>query len=237
MNWETIRNEFESTDITLKDLAEKHNVKLGTLKSRRSRENWSRASGVATKPKKVATPKKDATQDTQRNRSGNPNPSHKFPNHNSYRLKHGLYSKYLSETQRDILEDFKDVSLSDRLWLQIELKFSAIIQMQKVMWVEGADDHLKEESGNSWGDGSGSETYKISFAFERYESYIKAQTRAMAEFRNMVRQFDEMAHIDDERRLKLEGMRLGIEKTKAEIDKIAAGDDDKPIEILIKRKT
>ena len=51
-NWQQIQKEWESSKITFKDLAEKHNVKLGTLKSRRSREKWSRD----------ATAKKDATQ-------------------------------------------------------------------------------------------------------------------------------------------------------------------------------
>ncbi|MFL0361432.1 terminase small subunit [Pseudobacillus sp. 179-B 2D1 NHS] len=65
MNWEEVRQEYESTDITLKALAEKHDIKLGTLKSRKSREGWSRGSPkkYATKLKKVATPnKKDATE-------------------------------------------------------------------------------------------------------------------------------------------------------------------------------
>jgi phage terminase small subunit len=57
-NWDEIRKEFESTKITLAALAEKHGIKLGTLKSRKSREGWSRGS-----PKKDATkqPKKDAS--------------------------------------------------------------------------------------------------------------------------------------------------------------------------------
>ncbi|WP_285839852.1 terminase small subunit [Alkalihalophilus marmarensis] len=68
MNWEEIRQEFETTTITLKALAEKHDVKLGTLKSRKSREGWERVSPkkdatpnkkVATKPKKGATIKKE----------------------------------------------------------------------------------------------------------------------------------------------------------------------------------
>lgn len=50
-NWEEIRNEWETTKITFKALAEKHDVIEGTLKSRRSREKWSRD----------ATNKKDAT--------------------------------------------------------------------------------------------------------------------------------------------------------------------------------
>jgi len=59
MNWDAIRKEYESSDITLKALAEKHEIKLGTLKSRKSREGWER-DATATQ-KKVATPKKDAT--------------------------------------------------------------------------------------------------------------------------------------------------------------------------------
>ncbi|WP_374187446.1 terminase small subunit [Priestia aryabhattai] len=59
MNWDAIRKEYETSDITLKALAEKHEIKLGTLKSRKSREGWER-DATAT-PKKVATPKRDAT--------------------------------------------------------------------------------------------------------------------------------------------------------------------------------
>lgn len=60
MNWDEIRNEYESTNITLKALAEKYDIKLGTLKSRKSREGWSRepTKKVATKMERVATPTK-----------------------------------------------------------------------------------------------------------------------------------------------------------------------------------
>lgn len=57
-NWEQIRAEWETTKITFKALAEKHGVKEGTLKSRRSREKWSRDATIkkdATNSKKVAT--------------------------------------------------------------------------------------------------------------------------------------------------------------------------------------
>lgn len=53
-NWDEIRKEWETTKITFKKLAEKHGVKEGTLKSRRSRGKWSRVKD-ATKSKKVAT--------------------------------------------------------------------------------------------------------------------------------------------------------------------------------------
>lgn len=56
-NWDEIRLEWETTKITLVALAEKHDLKLGTLKSRKSREKWSRDPS-----KKAATIKKDATE-------------------------------------------------------------------------------------------------------------------------------------------------------------------------------
>ncbi|WP_432355300.1 terminase small subunit [Sporosarcina sp. A2] len=59
-NWEEIQREWETSKITLAKLAEKHDVKLGTLKSRKSRDGWSRdaVEKDATKTRKVATPAK-----------------------------------------------------------------------------------------------------------------------------------------------------------------------------------
>ncbi|WP_427107727.1 terminase small subunit [Lysinibacillus xylanilyticus] len=64
-NWDEIKLEWETTKITLADLAEKHEIKLGTLKSRKSREKWSRDATKkdATKTAKVATIKEDAPKD------------------------------------------------------------------------------------------------------------------------------------------------------------------------------
>jgi phage terminase small subunit len=62
MDWKKIRKEYETTNITLKALAEKFGIKLGTLKSRKSREGWTRdaTSKKVAESEKVATPKKDA---------------------------------------------------------------------------------------------------------------------------------------------------------------------------------
>lgn len=64
MNWEAIRKEFEESDITMKDLAEKHDVPPATLRSRKSREKWEKRNATknvatrnATKRKNVATQK------------------------------------------------------------------------------------------------------------------------------------------------------------------------------------
>ncbi len=216
-NWEDIKREWESSDITFKELAKKHGIKDSTIRSRKNREKWQRNATEknATQRENVATEKK---RKKQINRSGNPDPENQFTKRNSAARKHGLRSKYFSDTQREIMEDFEDFSFADQLYLQIEIKFSAIIQLQKVMWVENSYDTLSEESMASSGEGGSTTGYKVAFAYEQYESYIKAQTRAMAEYRNLVKQFLELAHEDDVRRLKLEQMQLGIEKTKKETE-------------------
>ena len=57
MDWKRIKHEYETTDATLKDLAERHNVKPSTLRSRKNREHWQRATEkVAMRRNDVATP-------------------------------------------------------------------------------------------------------------------------------------------------------------------------------------
>ena len=57
MDWKKIRKEYETSSITLKALADKYGIKLGTLKSRKSREKWQKVATLknATRTKKVAS--------------------------------------------------------------------------------------------------------------------------------------------------------------------------------------
>jgi len=61
MDWESIRAEFELSDISLKDLAEKHGIKPATLRSRKNREKWQKRGSPndATQRKKNATQRKN----------------------------------------------------------------------------------------------------------------------------------------------------------------------------------
>lgn len=62
MDWQSVRSEWESSKITLAALAEKHDLKLGTLKSRKSREGWSRGSTGASNEKDATKRAKVATR-------------------------------------------------------------------------------------------------------------------------------------------------------------------------------
>lgn len=189
---------------------------IGSWKSK-SKDNWdAKLNGVLQSDERSTPNKKDKqTQKGERKRSGNPNPPNQFTKRNRAAMIHGLRSKFLFPEQIEIMEALQEFDVVDQLWLQIELSFSAIIRAQKIMWVEDPFDHLREISGEMNGD---SIDYKVVYAHERFESYIKAQTRAFAEHRSLVKQFLDMTTEDDERRLKLEQMQLNIEKTNKEIE-------------------
>lgn len=248
-NWDEIRREWETTKITFSKLADKYGVKVGTLKSRRSREGWSRDTlkkdatiqGDATEFEKRMQPvdEKEPTSNAPRKRSGNPNPSYKFPKHNNAALKHGFYSKHIPAETLEIMEQLQERSPADLIFDMIMIKYAAIIRAQPIMFVESKDEIIKElkkakyeyyprekEEGGGFEKSVTEEEYEFQFAWDRHATFLNAQSRAMSELRSLIKQFNEMAHEDDERRLKLEQMQLGIERTKAEIAHIKGEEED-----------
>lgn len=238
MEWEQIRKEYESSNLTLKALAEKYGIKDSTIRSRKNREKWQRNN--ATQRKNVATKKKSAASGNSKkgNRKGigNPNPANKFSERNSAALKHGLFSRYMPKATLEIMQTVAGADPADLIYMQIQIQFAAIIRAQEIMFVESKDEMIKElkkRKDTEWGKEI---EYEFQFAWDRQATFMNAQSKAIAEFRGSIKQFLEMADSNDERRLKLEQMQLSIDKTKAEIDKLTSGDDDKPIEIMIRRK-
>jgi uncharacterized protein YjcR len=238
-NWDLIKKEWETSNITLKDLAEKHGVKLGTLKSRKSREKWSRDATKkdATKTKglqpKVGAPK--GNKNAVGNR-GNPNPKNQFTERNTMALKHGLFSRYIPKETLEIMGMLDEKDPADLLWDQIMIQYAAIIRAQSIMFVTDKNEMIKELKKEKETENSSEIEYEFQFAWDRQANFLNAQSRAIAELRSSIKQFLELAHEQDESRLKLEKMQLNIEKTKAELDKLNDDSNDKPIEIVIKRK-
>jgi len=230
-NWDAVRQEWENSKITLKALAEKHDVKLGTLKSRKSRESWSRDATNekdATKSKMVATSDKDAknkaTSKARKTRSGNPNPKNQFTKRNTAAVKHGFFSKYIPQDTLDIMGMMNKDDPADLLWDQIQIQYAAIVRSQKIMFVESKGEMIKElkkikEVSSDFNDTKEKE-WEFQFAWERQASFLNAQSRAISELRTSIRQFVDMTHEDDERKLKLEYMQTNIDKAKAEAERI-----------------
>ncbi|PAY13495.1 phage terminase small subunit [Bacillus sp. 7705b] len=207
-----------------KDLAEKYGVSVNTIKSWKQRHGWERKKGAPTE-KSVHT-KKAGAPPGNKNAVGNNGGA---PQRNQNAVTHGFFSKFLPEETLEIMEEIQERSPADMIWDQIQIQYAAIIRAQRIMFVQNKDDLAKElkkakyvyqpqedEDGNEYFEKSiAEEELEIQFAWDRHATFLNAQSRAMGELRGLIKQFDQLAHEADERRLKLEQMRLNIEKTRA----------------------
>ena len=209
-----------------KDLAEKYGVSVNTIKSWKQRHGWEREKGA---PSEKSVHTKKGGQPGNKNALGNNGGA---PERNRNAVSHGFFSKYLPEETLSIMEEIQERSPADMIWDQIQIQYAAIIWAQRIMFVQDKDDtakeqkkvkyayHLKEdEEGNEYFEKAiAEEELEIQFAWDRHATFLNAQSRAMGELRSLIKQFDQLAHEQDERRLKLEQMRLNIEKTKKAVN-------------------
>ncbi|OAZ70923.1 uncharacterized protein SRCM101280_00749 [Bacillus subtilis] len=194
-----------------KDLAEKYEVSVNTIKSWKQRHGWERKK-YAPSEKSVHT--KKGGQPGNKNAIGNKGGA--APTGNQNAVTHGFFSKFLPEETLEIMEEIQERSPADMIWDQIQIQYAAIIRAQRIMHVQDQDDMtkvLKKVKPGMFGD---EKEWEFQFAWDRHATFLNAQSRAMGELRGLIKQFDQLAHEADERRLKLEQMRLNIEKTKAE---------------------
>ncbi|WHY63251.1 phage terminase small subunit [Cytobacillus firmus] len=207
-----------------KDIAEKYQVSLNTVKSWKKRYGWNR-NRCAPKEKCVHTKKRGAPKgniNAKGNRGG------AAPKGNSNAITHGFFSKFLPEESLEIMNHMQEHSPADLIWDQIQIQYAAIIRAQRIMFVENKDEITKVLKKKKDSDSAKEREWEYQFAWDKHATFLNAQSRAMSELRSLIKQFDEMAHIHDERRLKLELMRANIEKTKAEI-KQEGGDGSKVV--------
>ncbi|MET4565178.1 phage terminase small subunit [Bacillus subtilis] len=209
-----------------KDLAEKYGVSVNTIKSWKQRHGWERKKGA---PIEKSVHTKKGGQPGNKNAVGNNGGA---PQKNQNAVTHGFFSKFLPEETLEIMEEIQERSPADMIWDQIQIQYAAIIRAQPIMFVQDKDDLVKEqkkakyvyqpqedEDGNEYFEKSiAEEELEIQFAWDRHATFLNAQSRAMGELRSLIKQFVLLAHEEDERRLKLEQMRLNIEKVKKDID-------------------
>ncbi|MDV2629377.1 phage terminase small subunit [Bacillus velezensis] len=192
-----------------KDLAEKYGVSVNTIKSWKQRHGWERKKGA---PPEKSVHTKIGGQPGNKNALGNSGGA--APARNQNAVTHGFFSKYLPEETLEIMEEIQERSPADMIWDQIQIQYAAILRAQRIMFVQDQDDVtkvLKKEKPGAFGD---EQEWEFQFAWDRHATFLNAQSRAMGELRSLIKQFDQLAHEQDERRLKLEQMRLNIEKTK-----------------------
>lgn len=134
---------------------------------------------------------------------------------NNYSETHVFFSKFLPEETLEIMQEIEQKNPLDILWENITIQYAAIIKLQKIMHV----------------------TYKnkVKSEWERQANFLQAQSKAMAELRGLIKQYNEMLNTNWD--LATEEQKLRIQKLKVDIEKVQTGqNNNKPIEIVIKRK-
>src|SRR5690625_5886546 len=115
------------------------------------------------------------------------------PKGNQNAKRHGFFSKHIPKETLEIMNSLGEVSPADLIWDQIVIQYAAIIRAQEIMFVKNKDEMLKElKKERDTLEGVEIE-YEFQFAWDRYATYINAQSRAMSEFRSLIKQFDELA--------------------------------------------
>jgi len=195
--------------MTYQQIADHYNVSIHTVKSWKRRYGWQRQKN----------PSKQA---------------------------HSIFNQFLSDETIEIMEKMGGRTSLDLIWDQIQIQYAAIIRAQRIMYVADQEDMIKELKKASYIPSSLEETeegiqlepeisaeeYSFQFSWDRHATFLNAQSRAMGELRRLIKQFEELAHAKDERRLRLKQIELTIEKTK----KAVREEKEEDLHIMIKRK-
>src|SRR5690625_2264727 len=139
---------------------------------------------------------------------------------NKNSMKHGLFAKYLPDETLEIMESINEIKPLDILWTNIQMQFASIIRAQQIMFVEDKYDHSEfttKERSDDFGDETNVE---IHASWDKQATFMNSLSRSMAELRNMLKQYVEMANYDDDRLLEVKRIQSIIDKNKAEMDKI-----------------
>jgi uncharacterized protein YjcR len=210
----------------LKEIAAELGLSDSQIRKWKNQDKWDdQLNGNVTKSNGNVTKQKRGAPLGNKNAVG-----HGPPKGNQNAIKHGFFSKYIPEETLEIMGMLEEKSPADLIYDQIMIQYAGIIRAQKIMYVTDKDEMIKElkKTKESYSENGSSieEEYEFQFAWDRQATFLNAQSRAMSELRSLIKQFNELAHEDDERRLKLEQMRLGIEKTKAEIKELTQENDE-----------
>lgn len=196
----------------LVEIASQLNLPEGTVRRWKCTHKWE---NERSDKKSERSPKrKRGAQPGNKNSSGGP-PGNKKAE------KYGFFSKYLPEETREIFSAIDHADPLDLLWHQIQLAYAAIIRAQRIAYVKDQQDKtiVEEKEGNVI-----EEKWEVQQAWDKQNNFLKAQARAQGEFRNMLKQYDEMVHKNWE--TASEEQRTRIALMKAQMDKLTGNNQE-----------
>ncbi|PGM55985.1 phage terminase small subunit [Bacillus thuringiensis] len=243
-------------DITNRKIAEllstsEKTVSEKTVGGWKSKDGWiDKLNGVLHKNER-STPKKDAEYSKKKpgapkgnknainnrggakkgNKNAVGNSGGAAPLRNGNAATHGLYRKYLPQELYDLKEELEEAINNDPLsilWESIMLQHAQIIHAQRIMFVKDNEDMTKELRKNKLTESGYEEEWEIQFAWDKQASFLNAQSKALSTLSALIRDFDRLANIDDERRAKLEFIQVQIDKIKSNTN-----NDDNNIEPVV----
>lgn len=140
------------------------------------------------------------------------------PLRNGNAATHGLYRKYLPQELYDLKAELEEAINNNPLsilWESIMLQHAQIIHAQRIMFVNNKEDMTKELRKKKLSESGFEEEWEIQFAWDKQASFLNAQSKALSTLSALIKDFDRLANIDDERRAKLEFIQVQIDKIKS----------------------
>ncbi|MBJ8115406.1 MULTISPECIES: phage terminase small subunit [Bacillus] len=177
---------------------------------------YSKKKPGAPKGNKNAVNNRGGAKKGNKNAVGNPGGSAPLRNGNA--ATHGLYRKYLPQELYDLKEELEKAINNDPLsilWESIMLQHAQIIHAQRIMFVNNKEDMTKELRKKKLSESGFEEEWEIQFAWDKQASFLNAQSKALSTLSALIKDFDRLANIDDERRAKLEFIQVQIDKIKS----------------------
>ncbi|MDA2299075.1 phage terminase small subunit [Bacillus cereus] len=190
---------------------------------------YSKKKPGAPKGNKNAVNNRGGAKKGNKNAVGNPGGSAPLRNGNA--ATHGLYRKYLPKELYVLKEELEEAINNDPLsilWESIMLQHAQIIHAQRIMFVNNKEDMTKELRKKKLSESGFEEEWEIQFAWDKQASFLNAQSKALSTLSALIRDFDRLANIDDERRAKLEFIQVQIDKIKSNTN-----NDDNNIEPVV----
>lgn len=204
-----------------------------TISGWKVKDKWNEKLNGVLQTKIRSTPKekkKRGAPKGSKNALGNRG-GHGGPVGNKKAEKFGFFSKYLPEDTLEIIEAIDEKDPLDIIWENIQIQYAAILTAQNIMHVKNKDEMIKEvkKKKEAYSDNGESNEieYEFQFAWDRQATFLNAQSRAMAELRSLIKQYDETLHVNWD--LATEERKLRINKLKADIDNSTGtntGDND-----------
>ncbi len=207
-------------DIANREIAKILDISEKTISGWKVKDKWNKKLNGVLQKEIQSTPKE------KRKKGGQPgNKNATGPPGNKHAEKFGFFSKYLPEETRELIEEIQTKNEIDILWEQISIQYAAIIRAQRVMYVKDKEEMIKEIKKEEYtSDGDSKLEYEFQFAWDRQATFLNAQSRAMGELRNLIKQYDSM--VNNNLELFTEEQRLRIEKLKAEVGKLSNKQDN-----------